>query len=416
MGKEETTKPKQLTAGVEPKAEKAAESAKEVAKTAKSKTVVKVKTVEANSEPKQATKKAEEAKKPAKVEKAADEKQSSTSKAADAKPKTATAKAPAKTVTKASAKTTATKPSAKTPAKPTPKIPAKMSTAKTAPKKTGKTMKIDVVDVAAEERAKRAAEKKAADKKSTKTKEENMKLPTVRRIHFKVGHVILTVLVVAMVIFFGRVAIWEQQYLERMEGSERDTTEIFIEGEEDHDEVEPTTEEVVEYHVAPGMPRFFSIPSVGINQRRVVQVGLLSNNQLATPYNIWNIGWYSGSAKPGDAGVSVIDAHGGAHGVAAFGNLPEVKIGDKVYVEMEPLEGETQGVTHVYQIVDTATKQLGAEADEYMSTMAFASPAGDTPSMTMITCTGVYYQASRTYSQRFFARAILVEESAVETD
>lgn len=404
MGKAETTKNEQEQATEEVVVQKVAKN--------QPKAEQKIAVVD-ESEAKSEKPKAEKAKKP-KEPKVAEEKSAEDKKDQPAKKSTTQKTAAAKT-TKA----------------PT-KVPVKTASTKVASKtapKTGKTMKINVVDLDEKPRPRMRA---AADlgtkkmltdvkpgkqptKQKTKGKEEtDMKLPKVRRVHFKISYVIGTVIVILLCVFFGRVAIWEQDYLNRMEGSERDVTSLDIEGEEDHDEVEPTVDEVDDYHVAAGMPRFFSIPSVDINNRRVVEVGLLAGNRLGTPYNVWNIGWYRGSAKPGDQGVSVIDAHGGRHGVAAFGNLPEVKIGDLVYVEMEPEAGETKGKIHTYQIVDTATRALGAEADDYMATMAFSAPGDASASMTLITCTGVYYQASRTYSHRFFARAILIDDQATE--
>ena len=68
------------------------------------------------------------------------------------------------------------------------------------------------------------------------------------------------------------------------------------------------------------------------------------------------------------------------------------------------------GRKYVYRIVDTVTLSLGEEADNYMATSAFVSPERGTGSITLVTCTGDYWMSSRTYSHRFFARAILESE------
>ena len=337
---------------------------------------------------------------------------------APAKSKTAKTEKTAKSAKKVEVTGKSDKPEVKKTAKPTKttakqlpageiKKPAAKSASKPAPRKSsGKTVKIDVVDVSEPK-----AEAKPKAKEETKPKDEPaMKLPKVRKLHFRIGQILCALVVVVLAVFFGRVAIWEHGYFERMEGSERDVTDVNIEGDADYDPVEPTEVEVVEYHVAPGMPRYFTISSVGINRRRMVEIGILPTGELDSPYNIWNVGWYNGSPLPGEGGTSIIDAHGGAHGIAAFGNLPEVNVGDIVEIEMEPLEGETEGVVYRYQITDTATKAIGDEANDYMADLAFVSPAQGVSSITMITCTGVYYQASHTYSHRFFARAVLVTE------
>lgn len=235
-----------------------------------------------------------------------------------------------------------------------------------------------------------------------KSAPNQMKLPTWRKLHFKPSHIICSILLLLLVAFFVRVAIWEHAYLNRMEGSERATSSLNagVEGDEEVDKNEPSSTEVSEYAVAADRPRYLNIPSIGLNQARVVEIGIKTNGELATPYNIYDIGWYNEGALPGSNGVVVMDAHGGAPGIGAFGNLPQIKSGDEIRIEM----GDGREFTYV--VSDTATKALGEEANNYMVT-AFESPEDDKGSLTLITCTGVYWTSSRTYSHRFFARAVL---------
>lgn len=234
------------------------------------------------------------------------------------------------------------------------------------------------------------------------TASSQMKLPTWRKIHFKISHIIGAIALVLAIIFFARVAIWEHGYLKRMEGSERATSSLNagIEGEEEVDKDEPTDTEVSEYTVAPDRPRYLNIPSIGLSQARIVEIGIKTNGELSTPYNIYDIGWYNEGGLPGSNQVVVMDAHGGAPGIGAFGNLPQIKHGDEIRIEMG------DGREFTYSVVDTATKALGEEANNYM-TEAFESPEEGKGSLTLITCTGVYWTSSRTYSHRFFARAVL---------
>lgn len=231
---------------------------------------------------------------------------------------------------------------------------------------------------------------------------DKMKLPTWRKIHFKPSHIVGAVVLLLAIIFFARVAIWEHNYLSRMEGSERATSSLNagIEGEDEVDKNEPSATEVSEYTVAADRPRYLNIPSIGLSQARVVEIGIKANGELATPYNIYDIGWYNEGGLPGSKDVVVMDAHGGAPGIGAFGNLPQVKAGDEIRIEMG------DGREFTYTVVDTATKALGEEANNYMVT-AFESPEDDKGSLTLITCTGVYWTSSQTYSHRFFARAVL---------
>lgn len=237
--------------------------------------------------------------------------------------------------------------------------------------------------------------------KTSATTQNAMKLPTWRRLHFKPSHVAGIVILFLAIIFFARVAIWEHAYLERMEGSERAVlvTDSNTEAEE-VDKTEPSTTEVSEYTVAPDRPRYLSIPSINLAQARIYEVGIKANGELATPFNIYDIGWYNESGLPGSNNVVVMDAHGGAPGIGAFGNLPQIRQGDEIKIEM----GDGREFTYV--VTDTTTKALGEEANNYM-VYAFESPERGRGSITLITCTGVYWTSSQTYSHRFFARAVL---------
>lgn len=237
-----------------------------------------------------------------------------------------------------------------------------------------------------------------------------MRLPKVRKLHFTPGQVAFAVIILILAIFFVRVAVWEHDYIQRMEGSERDVTQSILSpsnsDEEDVEMDEPTPVEIAEYHVAPGKPRYFSIPSVGIENARIVEIGIKSTGELATPSSIYNVGWYSAGAAPGTNGVVVIDGHGGAPGIGVFGNLTLVKPGSTITIELEPQAGSSASIIYTYRVVDTATKALGDEANKYM-TQAFESPEPGKGSLTLITCTGDYWLSSRTYSHRFFVRAVL---------
>lgn len=242
--------------------------------------------------------------------------------------------------------------------------------------------------------------------KKTNSK-DTLRLPTIRKVYFKPSYIITTIICILLAAFFLRVAIWEHNYLERMEGSERATAEAYDDGGEEIDSNHPTNTEITEYTVAPDKPRYLTIPSLsGINHARIVEIGTKSNGALATPYNIYDVGWYIKSDLPGSDGTVVIDGHGGRPGVGVFGNLPLIKTGAFIEIEMG------DGRLYTYQVVDTATKALGNEADEYMLT-AFHSPERGVGSLTLITCTGDYWLKQRTYSHRFFTRAILVDSAEI---
>lgn len=258
--------------------------------------------------------------------------------------------------------------------------------------KTSRTIKVAILD--------------EDDKKPKKTKKSEMKLPVVRKIHIRIGYLIFAILLILAGAFFTKVAIWENNYLAAKEGSERippeSHSETFyetVEGEE-VDETKPSEVDIQAYTVAPEKPRFLTIPSIRVYNARINEIGVRNNGELATPTNIYNIGWYTGSSIPGERGASVMDAHGGNQGVGVFKDLPKLKSGDTITVEMG------DGRIFNYRVADVVTKQLGDDANNYMPT-AFSSPDGSTSSLTLITCTGEWSQRLQTYTQRLFVRAVL---------
>ncbi len=72
--------------------------------------------------------------------------------------------------------------------------------------------------------------------------------------------------------------------------------------------VRPTARAVGRYAVAPDLARYLKIPKLGVNSR-VLQVGITNDGALATPSNVFDTAWYTGSAKPGQPGATLIDGH-----------------------------------------------------------------------------------------------------------
>lgn len=238
-----------------------------------------------------------------------------------------------------------------------------------------------------------------------KSASKKMKLPIIRKLHVNPVYLALGIIATILAVFFIRVGLWEQNYLSAMEGSTRatanTTSSIEInESSDDFDATEPTKEEIKEYIVAPDKPRYFSIPYLGIFNARIVEIGLKAQGEMATPYNIYDTGWYVNSALPGQPGATIINAHGGSLGYGIFRNLPKLPVGQEITIEMG------DGRILRYAVVESVTKELGEDANNYMN-VAFTpiDPSGNT--LTLITCTGDWWESSQTYSQRLFVRATL---------
>lgn len=220
---------------------------------------------------------------------------------------------------------------------------------------------------------------------------------------FIVKWVVLGILGVFLLAFFIRVAVFEDQYYREMEGSERDTVEEVVEEKEELVEEEPTDEEVNEYVVAEDRPRYLSIAKLGVVNARVIPVGVKSNGELGTPNNIFDVGWYESSGKPGQGGTLVIDGHnGGPHVHGVFKDLPNLEKGDIVVVE------RGDGKIFRYAVEENNAVPL-AESDLYMMT-ALKTPIAGKESLTLISCTGEWSQQQGTYLSRQFTRAVLLDE------
>ena len=203
-----------------------------------------------------------------------------------------------------------------------------------------------------------------------------------------------------ILVFFIRVAVFEDSYYREKEGSER--AEAVAVQEEPLEEEAPTEEQVTEYTVAADCPRYLSISKLGVVNARIIAVGVKSNGELGTPNNIFDVGWYEASGKPGQGGVMVIDGHnGGPHVHGVFKDLPNLVEGDIIKIE------RGDGKIFEYKVVENKTVAL-SEADAYMKT-AFKSPVSGKESVTLISCTGEWSQAQGTYLSRQFTRAILVD-------
>ena len=206
-----------------------------------------------------------------------------------------------------------------------------------------------------------------------------------------------SVILILFLVFLIRVAVFENCYYNEKEGSERAIAEIELVEEE------PTEEEIKEYTVAQDRPRYLSIEKLSINKARVLPMGVNAEGELDTPRNIFDVGWYEGSSKPGQGGTLIIDGHnGGPHVLGVFKNIPNLVAGDIITIE------RGDGVIFRYAVTENATVALD-DADDYMSTAA-KSPEPGKESVTLISCTGEWSQQQGTYLSRQFTRAVITED------
>lgn len=145
-----------------------------------------------------------------------------------------------------------------------------------------------------------------------------------------------------------------------------------------------------DYKVAPDMPRFFNIEKLGVHAR-VKRVGVSADNVLKAPANIFDVGWYDGSAKPGENGTVVLDGHVSGptkHGV--FYNAGSLKAGDKVQLE----RGDGKVLSYTVTAVETH------DYDKVDMSKVLTSSVPGKPALNFMTCAGRFNVRTNSFEQR----------------
>jgi sortase (surface protein transpeptidase) len=154
---------------------------------------------------------------------------------------------------------------------------------------------------------------------------------------------------------------------------------------------------IANYQVAPDLPRYIRIPKLDV-YARVLQVGVTSSGALATPSNVFDTAWYTGSAKPGDAGATLIDGHVSSwttNGV--FYGLKNLVAGDQINIE------KGDGTKLNYTVVTTQ-----AYPADKVDMSALMKPVTTGKSgLNLITCGGKYDSKSGEFTQRIAVFAAL---------
>jgi LPXTG-site transpeptidase (sortase) family protein len=142
-----------------------------------------------------------------------------------------------------------------------------------------------------------------------------------------------------------------------------------------------------------GYPTRLIIPKLNIDAGFQYN-GLNSDNTLEVPSNIYDVGWFTGSARPGEKGVAIVTGHVAQIRASVvtkpgvFSSLYELSVGDTLSVTKD--NGAT--VTFVVR----AIRDYDPTAD---ATDVFTATDGGAH-MNLITCEGTWNQAQLSYTQR----------------
>jgi LPXTG-site transpeptidase (sortase) family protein len=162
------------------------------------------------------------------------------------------------------------------------------------------------------------------------------------------------------------------------------------------DETDITTDSINNYKVAGDLPRLLRIPKIGV-LARVKRLGVNANNELKTPANVFDTGWYDGSAKPGESGAILIDGHvSGPNKYGIFYRLGNLQVGDKIQIE------RGDGTQFSYHVVKTQAYDY----DKVDMAAAMRSVEPGKPGLNLITCSGRYDVRNNRFEQRLMVFAV----------
>src|SRR5579875_3401267 len=82
------------------------------------------------------------------------------------------------------------------------------------------------------------------------------------------------------------------------------------------------------------VPNRLRIPTIGLDAR-VESVGVTAQGTMGVPTDPQDVGWYAPGVRPGESGDAVMDGFlEWSSGPAAFANLPRLRAGDEVDVDL----------------------------------------------------------------------------------
>lgn len=205
---------------------------------------------------------------------------------------------------------------------------------------------------------------------------------------------------VALILFSSYVsidALWINHQAKAAQVTQQQNAENSTSSHIDETPLPPDS--IKNYTVAPNLPRVIRIDTLGV-EARVLRVGVTTDNAIDTPKNSNDAGWYDGSAKPGEAGAMIINAHySGLTKPGIFHGLEKLKSGAIISIE----KGDGKILRYA---VDKIEK---LPAKEVQMDQLFVSRKPNVQSLNLITCSGNFDPKTQTYDQR-----VIVHASAVK--
>jgi hypothetical protein len=158
-----------------------------------------------------------------------------------------------------------------------------------------------------------------------------------------------------------------------------------------------SSNEFSSYTVPANNPRYIFIPS--INVKAIVRpLGLTNNNQIQSPSNVYDAGWFNKSSLPGKSGAMLIDGHISSWtSKGIFYNLKLLKNGQTIIVE------EGNGIKINYKVIQSKTYDASS-----VDMQALLNPVNpNKPGLNLITCTGNVIKGTSEFNKRLVISAEL---------
>lgn len=154
-----------------------------------------------------------------------------------------------------------------------------------------------------------------------------------------------------------------------------------------------TTSPTVATNNGTGLPMRIKIPKISVDAPFQYN-GLSADGSMEIPNNVVDVGWFTGSVRPGEIGTSVITGHvsqirgGVLTKPGVFISLKDLRAGDTLTVTND------RGVTTTFVVRETRNYDPLADATDVFS-------ANDNGAhMNIITCEGTWHPDQLSYSQR----------------
>ena len=137
------------------------------------------------------------------------------------------------------------------------------------------------------------------------------------------------------------------------------------------------------------LPIRLRIPRIDIDTN-IEQTSFAPDGSMDVPQKPDEVAWFSLGPRPGEIGSAVIDGHSGwkDNQPAVFDNLSLLQKGDKIYVE------DKAGATNTFIVREVS------DYNSNQDTLNVFSSTDGKAHLNLITCTGVWKEATQTHSKR----------------